>query len=286
MMVLIGWLVALACLFGAYVAIGGHVQVLIQPSKFIMIFGGALGAAIAASNPHGFKHLMAGVVSCFRGSQYNKKFYMELLALLYELMAKGRKEGLMALEADIEEPESSPVFSKYPTIQKKQHVMEFIIDYLRLMVGGNLNPLEIESLMDSEIETHNQEEVHVSHQMAKMADSLPAFGIVAAVMGVVITMGSLHLPPEELGKLIAKALVGAFLGILLSYAFIAPLAAVLESKAAESTKALQTVKVVLLASINGFAPQVCIEFGRKVLFSNERPGFLELEEDIKARKGG
>ncbi len=285
MMVIIGWLVALACLFGAYIAIGGHVGVLLQPTKFIMIFGGALGGAIAASNPHGFKHMMAGVASCFKGSKYTKKFYMELLALLFELMAKGRKEGLMALEADIDEPESSAVFSKYPIIQKNTLVMDFITDYLRMMVGGNLNPLEIESLMDSEIETHNQEELHTAHSLNKMSDSLPAFGIVAAVMGVVITMGSLHLPPEELGQLIAAALVGAFLGILLSYAFVGPLASVLESKAAESTKALQTVKVVLLASINGFAPQVCVEFGRKVLFSHERPGFFELEEDIKARKG-
>lgn len=285
MMVIIGWLVALVCIFGAYMAIGGHLAVLMSPSKFIMIFGGALGATIAASNPHGFKHVVGGIFSCFKGSKYTKKFYMELLALLFDLMAKGRKEGLMALEADIDDPDNSPVFSKYPVIQRNHHVMEFITDYLRMMVGGNLNPLEIESLMDSEIETHNQEEMHTAHAVSKMADALPAFGIVAAVMGVVITMGSLHLPPEELGKLIGTALVGAFLGILLSYAFISPLGSVLEGKAAESTKALQTVKVVLLASINGFAPQVCVEFGRKVLFSHERPGFTELEEDIKARKG-
>ncbi|MFU8836935.1 MAG: flagellar motor stator protein MotA [Thiohalomonadaceae bacterium] len=285
MMVIIGWLVALACIFGAYVAIGGQLALLMSPAKFIMIFGGALGATIAASNPHGFKHVVGGVASCFKGSKYSKKFYMELLALLYDIMAKGRKEGLMALESDIDEPENSPVFSKYPLIQRNHRVMEFVTDYLRMMVGGNLNPMEIENLMDSEIETHLQEEMHTAHAVSKMADALPAFGIVAAVMGVVITMGSLHLPPEELGKLIGTALVGAFLGILLSYAFISPLGSVLESRAAESAKALQTVKVVLLASINGFAPQVCVEFGRKVLFANERPSFIELEEDIKARKG-
>ena len=285
MMVIVGWLVALACIFGAYIMIGGHVGVLMQPSKFMMIFGGALGATIAASNPHAFKHLLGGIASCFKGSKYNKKFYMELLALLFDLMSKGRKEGLMALEADIDDPKASPVFSKYPVIQKDHHVMDFITDYLRMMVGGNLNPLEMENLMDAEIETHLQEELHVAHTASKMSDALPAFGIVAAVMGVVITMGSLHLPPEELGGLIAKALVGAFLGILLSYGFIAPLGSILEDKAKESAKALQTVKVVLLASINGFAPQVCVEFGRKVLFSNERPSFQELEEDIKSRKG-
>jgi chemotaxis protein MotA len=153
------------------------------------------------------------------------------------------------------------------------------------MVGGNLNALEIENLMDNEIDTHHHEEMHVTHTVAKMADGMPAFGIVAAVMGVVHTMESVGLPPAELGILIAHALVGTFLGILLSYGFVAPLATVLEGKAAESTKAFQTVKVVLLASLNGFAPQVCVEFGRKVLFSTERPSFIELEQDIKARKG-
>ncbi len=285
MFVIVGWVVALACIFGAYVAIGGPIAALIQPTKFIMIFGGALGAFIAANNAHALKHTLAGLASCFKGSKYTRTFYMELLALLFELLAKVRKEGLMSLESDVEEPDKSPIFTKYPTIMADHHVVEFITDYLRLMVGGNLNALEIENLMDNEIETHNQEEMHASHAVAKMSDALPAFGIVAAVMGVVITMGSLHLPPPELGGLIAKALVGAFLGILLSYGFMAPLSSVLETKAQESTKALQTVKVVLLASLNGFSPQVAVEFGRKVLYSNERPSFRELEEDIKARKG-
>jgi chemotaxis protein MotA len=153
------------------------------------------------------------------------------------------------------------------------------------MVGGNLNALEIENLMDNEIETHHHEEMHASHAVSKLADGMPAFGIVAAVMGVVHTMESLHLPPSELGILIAHALVGTFLGILMSYGFVAPLAALLETRANEATKVLQTIKVVLLASLNGYSPQVAVEFGRKVLFSSERPSFRELEDDIKARKG-
>ncbi len=285
MMVIVGWLVALGCIFGAYVAIGGPVAALIQPTKFIMIFGGALGAFIAANSAPALKHTISGLVSCFKGSKYTRAFYMELLALLFELLAKVRKEGLMSLESDVEEPDKSAIFTKYPTILANHHVVEFITDYLRLMVGGNLNALEIENLMDNEIETHHHEEMHLSHAVAKMSDALPAFGIVAAVMGVVITMGSLHLPPPELGALIAKALVGAFLGILLSYGFMAPLASVLETKANESAKVLQTIKVVLLASLNGFSPQVAVEFGRKVLYSNERPSFRELEDDIKSRKG-
>jgi chemotaxis protein MotA len=285
MMVIIGWLLALAGIFGGYAMAGGHLAALFQPLEVVMIAGGAFGAFAAANTMHGVKHTIGGLVSCFKGSKYTKAFYMELLGLLFEILAKIRKEGLMALESDVEEPDKSPIFSKYPVITADHHLVEFMTDYLRLMVGGNLNSLEIENLMDNELETHHHEEMHSSHAVAKLADGMPAFGIVAAVMGVVHTMESLHLPPQELGVLIAHALVGTFLGILLSYGFVAPLATVLEGKAAESTKVYQTVKVVLLASLNGFSPQVCVEFGRKVLFSTERPTFRELEEDIKARKG-
>lgn len=285
MMVIIGWVVALAGIFGGYVAAGGHLAALMQPLEVVMIGGGALGAFLAANTMHGVKHTIGGLVSCFKGSKLTKGFYMELLALLFELLAKVRKEGLMSLENDVEEPEKSPIFAKYPSVTSDHHVVEFITDYLRLMVGGNLNALEIENLMDNEIETHHHEEMHMSHAVAKLADGLPAFGIVAAVMGVVHTMESLHLPPQELGILIAHALVGTFLGILMSYGFVAPLATVLENKASENIKVYQTIKVVLLASLNGFAPQVCVEFGRKVLFSTERPTFKELEDDIKSRKG-
>ncbi len=285
MMVIIGWLIALAGIFGGFAAAGGHLAALFQPLEIVMIGGGALGAFVAANTMHGVKHTLGGLASCFKGPKYSKAFYMELLALLFELLAKVRKEGLMSLESDVEEPDKSAIFTKYPGLMADHHLIEFITDYLRLMVGGNLNALEIENLMDNEIETHHHEEMHSSHAVAKLADGMPAFGIVAAVMGVVHTMESLHLPPQELGILIAHALVGTFLGILLSYGFVAPLATVLEGKAAESTKVYQTVKVVLLASLNGFAPQVCVEFGRKVLFSTERPSFSELEDDIKARKG-
>jgi chemotaxis protein MotA len=285
MFVIIGWAVALVGVFGGFAMAGGHLAALFQPLELVMIGGGAFGAFIAANNAHGLKHTLAGIGSCFKGSKYTKAFYMELIGLLFELLAKARKEGLMSLEGDVEEPEKSAIFGKYPNITSDHHLVDFITDYMRMMVGGNLNALEIENLMDNEIETHHHEAMHASHSVSKLADGLPAFGIVAAVMGVVHTMESLHLPPSELGILIAHALVGTFLGILLSYGFVAPLATVLEGKTAESTKVYQTVKVILLASLNGFAPQTCAEFGRKVLFSTERPSFRELEEDIKARKG-
>lgn len=285
MFVIIGWVVALLTIFVPYLMSGGMLGPLVQPGKFIMIFGAAFGAAIAASNMVAFKHMMSSLASCFKPSKYTKAFYMELFALLFALLAKIRKEGLMSLEGDVEDPEKSPIFSKFPLITAHHHIIEFITDYLRLMVGGNLNAMEIENLMDIEIETHESEEMHASHSVGALADSLPAFGIVAAVMGIVVTMGSLHLPPSELGALIGKALVGAFLGILLGYAFMTPLSKGIETKAHESVKVLQTIKVVLLSSLNGYAPAICVEFGRKVLFHHERPTFSELEEDIKSRKG-
>jgi chemotaxis protein MotA len=203
----------------------------------------------------------------FKGSPYNKAFYMELFTLLFEILSKVRKEGLMSVEADVENPEASPVFSKYPAVLHDHHVVEFICDYLRLMVGGNLNAFEIENLMDVEIETHHHEgEVPIS-AVKGLADGLPAFGIVAAVMGVVHTMESVGAPPSELGMLIAHALVGTFLGILLAYGFVAPLATILEHKLGDGTRVFQTIKVTLLASLNGYAPQVAVEFGRKVLTS-------------------
>lgn len=191
----------------------------------------------------------------------------------------------MSIEGDVENPHESPVFSKYPAIQHDHHLVEFISDYLRLMVGGNLNAFEIEALMDQEIETHHKEGEAPISAVAKLGDGMPAFGIVAAVMGVVHTMESVGIPPAELGILIAHALVGTFLGILLAYGFVGPLASVLEQKLHEASKPFECIKVTLLASLNGYAPQVAIEFGRKVLYSTERPTFIELEDDIKQRKG-
>lgn len=209
---------------------------------------------------------------------------MELMALLYELLGKVRKEGLMSIEGDVETPAESPLFAKYPKVLSDHHVIEFITDYLRIMVSGNLNAMELENLMEVEIETHHHELLVPSHVIAKLGDALPAFGIVAAVMGVVHTMGSVGIPPAELGILIGAALVGTFLGILLAYGFVGPLANVLEQKADESTKMFQTIKVTLLANLNGYAPAMAVEFGRKVLLSTERPAFIELEAFVKQKR--
>ena len=284
MLVIVGYLAVLGAVFGGFALAGGHLGSLLQPVELLMIGGSALGAFLVANPIKVVKATLKALPALMRGSRYDKSLYLETLSLLYDILAKVRKEGLMSVEADVDAPEQSPVFTKYPTVVSDHHVVEFLTDYLRLMVGGNLNAFEIENLMDNEIETHHAEGTVPVNAIAKMADAMPAFGIVAAVMGVVHTMESVGIPPAELGKLIAAALVGTFLGILLSYGFVGPLSVLLEHKLAESTKMLQCIKVTLLASLNGYAPQVAVEFGRKVLYSTERPTFTELEDTVKQRK--
>lgn len=249
-----------------------------------MIFGGAFGAFVVGNDTKAIKATLKAVPTLFKGSKFNKALYMDLLALLFEILTKIRKDGMMSIENDVENPESSALFSKYPKILHDHHLIEFICDYLRLMVSGNMDAFQVENLMDNELETHHMEAHVPAHCIARMGDGLPAFGIVAAVMGVVHTMENVALPPAELGVLIAHALVGTFLGILLAYGFIGPLSSLLEQKIEESGKIFQTVKVTLLASLNGYAPAIAVEFGRKVLFSTERPGFSELETHVKQAK--
>jgi chemotaxis protein MotA len=281
MLVVVGYLIVLLSVFGGFALAGGHLAALLQPVELLMIGGAAVGAFVVANSWKSLKATLSALPGCLRGSKYDKTLYMELMSLLYELLNKVRKEGLMSIERDIENPNESALFAKYPRIEGDHHIVVFMTDYLRLMVSGNMNAFEIENLMDHEIETHHHEAELPAHTIQKAADGLPAFGIVAAVMGVVHTMESVGLPPGELGRLIAHALVGTFLGILLSYGVVAPLAVLLEQRANESSKILQCIKVSLLATLNGYAPAIAIEFGRKVLYSTERPSFAELEEHVK-----
>ena len=281
MLVIVGYIIVLASVFGGYALAGGHVAAMLAPVELLIIGGAAFGAFVVGNNGKTLKATMKALPSVFKGSKYTKAMYMELMGLLYEILTKVRKEGLMSIERDVDAPEESPMFNKYPNVAKDHHLVEFITDYLRLMVSGNLNPMEIENLMDNEIETHHHEAQVPAHAIQKIGDGLPAFGIVAAVMGVVHTMGSVGLPPAELGKLIGHALVGTFLGILLAYGFVGPLSSKIEQAVDESSKMLQCIKVTLLASLNGYAPALAVEFGRKVLYSTERPSFTELEQHVK-----
>jgi chemotaxis protein MotA len=286
MFVLVGWGIAMVCIFGVYIVHGGNIGVILKALPFEMatIFGAAAGAFLATNQMKVVKSSLKGLGSCFKGSKYSKARYMELLALMYDILQKARKEGLMAIEQDVEEPHNSALFKKYPVVGHDHHVVEFITDYLRMMVSGNLNSHEIESLMDSEIETHHNEEYAAVAAINRLAGGLPAFGIVAAVLGVVNTMGSVGQPPAVLGGMIASALVGTFLGILLAYGFVEPLGGLLEQKVDDGSKELQCIKTTLLASMQGYAPQVAVEFGRKVLFSTDRPTFIELESHVKGKK--
>ncbi|KQP45017.1 flagellar motor stator protein MotA [Pseudorhodoferax sp. Leaf274] len=285
MIVIIGYVVAMGCIFGVYVFHGGNIGVILTalPFELITIFGGALGAFAVNNQPKVLKATLKALPTAFKGSKFTKDRYLELMALLYDILQKARKEGLMAIEKDVEEPEASEIFKKYPVVGSDHHVVEFMTDYLRMMVSGNLNAHEIESLMDSEIETHHQEAHAPVAAIARLAGALPAFGIVAAVLGVVNTMGSVGQPPAVLGGMIASALVGTFLGILLAYGVVEPLGGLLEQKSEDAAKELQCIKTTLLASMQGYNPSTAIEFGRKVLFSTERPSFAELEAHVKKK---
>jgi chemotaxis protein MotA len=286
MFVLVGWGLAMVCIFGVYIVHGGNIAVILHalPFELITILGAALGAFLANNQMKVIKATLAGLGKCFKGSKYSKARYMELMALMYDILQKARKEGLMSIENDVEDPHSSVIFQKYPGVGNDHHIVEFITDYLRMMVSGNLNAHEIESLMDSEIDTHHQEEHAAVAAIARLAGGLPAFGIVAAVLGVVNTMGSVGQAPAILGGMIASALVGTFLGILLAYGFVEPLGGLLEQKVEDAGKELQCIKTTLLASMQGYAPQVAVEFGRKVLYSGDRPTFVELESHVKGKK--
>lgn len=284
MLVLLGYIMVVGSVLGGYTMVGGHLGALYQPSELLIIGGAGIGAFVVGNNGKAIKATLKAFPLLMRGAKYNKAVYMELMALLYRLMAKSRQQGLLSLERDIENPQQSEIFANYPRLLADNQIVNFMTDYLRLMVSGNMNAFEIEALMDEEIETYEHECDVPALSIAAVGDSLPAFGIVAAVMGVVNALASADRPAAELGELIAHAMVGTFLGILLAYGFISPLSAVLRQKCSETTKMMQCIKATLLSSLNGYAPQIAVEFGRKTLYSPDRPSFTELENHVRNAK--
>lgn len=284
MLVVLGYIVVCAAVIGGFSLTGGELGALFQPVELLIIGGAAVGAFIVGNSGKAIKATLKSIPLLFKGSGYTKPVYVELLTLLYQLLAKSRQSGMMSLEADIEDPQNSSIFINYPLLLADSTIMNFVTDYIRLMVSGSMNAFEIEALIDEEIETVEHEAEMPADSLSTLGDGLPAFGIVAAVMGVVHALASADRPAAELGELIAHAMVGTFLGILLAYGFVSPLASVLRQKTAEKTKLLQCIKAVLLAAINGSAPQIAIEFGRKTLFSTVRPTFYELEEHVRQAK--
>ena len=286
MLIFFGYLIVFISVIGAYVLMGGALGALYQPFEFLLIGGAAAGAYVASSSGQSIKMMLSAIPRVLRRNPYDKDIYMQLMALLYVLLNKARRDGLMSVESDIEEPYSSPIFAEYPDVLKDPVLIEFIADYMRLIISGNMSAFEIETLMDQEIETHLHERNIPSLALRAVADGLPAFGIVAAVLGVIKALASVDQPPAILADLISKAMVGTFLGILLAYGFVAPLASSMETRSISAIKVLECIKVTLLASMNGYPPQLAVEFGRKVLYSHLRPSFMELEDHVKQARAG
>jgi chemotaxis protein MotA len=283
-LVIIGYLVVIVTVFGGFMLAGGQMAALFQPVELLIIGGAGVGAFIVGNNAKSLKATGRAVVKLFVGRRYNKAVYMDLMALLFLLLSKSRVQGLMSLEKDIENPQESDIFSAYPRLMNDPMLSNFVLDYFRLMIGGSMNSHEIEALMDEEIETCEEELEVPAHSLNTVGDAFPAFGIVAAVMGVVNALGAADRPAAELGMLIAHAMVGTFLGILIAYGFILPLATLLRQKSTDQVKILQCIKVTMLSSLNGYAPQIAVEFGRKTIFTSERPSFDELEDHVREVK--
>lgn len=282
MIQIIGSIVVLACVAVGFMIEGGKLLALWHPAEFLIIIGAAFGAFLTSNPIKVVKASLAGIVSLFKQERYEHDDYVSILKLLYDVLLRIRKEGLMAIESDIDSPDGGQLFKKYPQIADDHHLRNFITDSLRLMVGGNLNPHEFESLLDEELETFRQEVHEPGHAVQRMADALPGFGIVAAVLGIVNTMASIAgADTASIGERVASALVGTFLGILVSYGFAGPLAAAMGHAANDEVKAFELVKMALVANVRGYVPAVAIEFARKLLFSDVRPSFADLEAQLK-----
>jgi len=282
---IIGLVLVLVCVFGAFVMDGGKILALWQPGEFIIILGAALGAFVVSNPIKVVKGAFAAALGLLKGPRYKREDYVDLLKLLYDILVKIRKSGMLAIEADIESPEKSKLFTDYPRIMADHHMIEFITDCLRLIVGGNLDPHELESLLEYELETHHKEAGEPGHAVQRVADALPGFGIVAAVLGIINTMAAIDgADTGTIGRKVASALVGTFLGILVSYGCVGPIAAAVEHRAHEEGKAFEVVKMALVASVRGYAPPVAVEFARKLLWSNVRPSFSDLESHLKGKR--
>lgn len=286
MLILLGYTVVILCVFGGFVLAGGFLGPLYQPTELLMIGGAGVGAFIAANNGKAIKATFKIIPKLRRTKKYKKEMFMELLAVQFKLLTKIRREGMLGIERDIDSPEESALFQEHPRVLGDPMIMNFLTDYLRLMVAGGMDPMEIDELMLHEIETFEQEMHIPADAIAKVGDAMPAFGIVAAVMGVVKALTYADAGPEQMGQMIAHALVGTFLGILLGYGFINPIASSIERQSKEAEKMLQCIRITLLASLHGYAPQLAVEFGRKALHSGERPGFTELETYVRNAKSG
>jgi chemotaxis protein MotA len=285
MLVIVGSVIVLGCVVGAFLMEGGSLLLLWHPNEIILICGAAFGAFVTSNPLKVVKGSFSSSLALLKGPRYKRQDYVDLLKLLYDILVKMRKSGMLAIEADIEAPTKSKLFSEYPRIMADHHMLEFITDCLRLIIGGNLDPHELESLLEYELETHHKDSAEPAHAVQRVADALPGFGIVAAVLGIVDTMASIDgADTGTIGRKVAAALVGTFLGILVAYGFVGPISAAMEHRAHEEGKAFEVVKMALVASVRGYAPTVAVEFARKLLWADVRPSFADLESHLKGKK--
>jgi chemotaxis protein MotA len=278
MFVIIGILIVFGAVIGGYMMEHGHLKVLMQPAELLIIGGAAIGTVLVANPLHIMKKIVAGIMGALKGSPFNKQRYVQLLKTMYDLFNKARREGLIALESDVEEPDKSPIFSANPQFVKDHHVRDFVCDTLRMSVAGGVDPFDMDQMMEADMDVHHHGESQPVTALSTMADSLPGLGIVAAVLGVVVTMGSLGGPPEEIGHKVAAALVGTFLGILLCYGMVGPVAASMSNIAEDEHAFYQVIRVAITACNKGLAPTLAVEVGRRAVPHHVRPSFQEVED--------
>lgn len=284
MFVIIGIVVVFGCIAAGYLMEHGNIRVLIQPAELVIIAGAAAGTVLIANPMHILKKILAGVTGAFRGSKFTEQVYIDTLKMMYGLLSKARKDGLMSLESDVEQPDKSPFFSKNDTFMQSHHIRDFVCDSLRMAITG-VDSFELDQMLDLDLEVHHHDATQPTIALSTMADSLPGLGIVAAVLGVVITMGALGGPPEEIGHKVAAALVGTFLGILLCYGFVGPLAANIAKAAEEEHAFLYVLRVLMISFLKGSAPIMAVEVARRAIPGHVRPSFQELEKACRDRSG-
>jgi chemotaxis protein MotA len=282
MFAIIGIVVVFGAIVGGYLMEHGNLKVLVQPAELLIIGGAAAGTVLIANPLYILKKIAAGVLGVFKGSRFTKALYLESLKMMYELLNKARKEGLVGIESDVEDPSKSAVFSKYPNFLKDHHVRDFVCDTMRTAVTGGVEPFDFDQMMEMDMDVHHHQAALPVSALSTTADSLPGLGIVAAVLGVVITMGALGGPPEAIGHKVAAALVGTFLGILLCYGFVGPLASNMAKAADEEHAYLLVLRILMASFIKGIAPIMAIEIARRAIPGQVRPGFQEVEQACRS----
>jgi len=278
-----GILIVFACVISGYLMEKGKIGVLMQPAELLIIGGAAIGTVLTANPVRILKKMATGLMDVLQGSPFKKTRYLETLKMLFDLLAKSRKEGAIAIEGDIEDPDKSSILSKYPTFLKDHHARDFVCDTMRMAITGGVSSFDVDQMMELDMEVHHQSATQPSQALTSMADALPGLGIVAAVLGVVVTMGSLGGPPEEIGHKVAAALVGTFLGILLCYGLVGPLAANMSKIVDEEQGYYHVLRVVMLAFIKGTSPILAVEMGRRAIPEHARPTFVEVEKACRVK---